>query len=330
MMKIIRSTCLINSYNYRDYVGEAIESALSQTHPFDEIIVVDDASTDGSSELLQDRYKQNSKVKIIIHEQNQGQLGASTTGFLRSIGDVIFFLDADDIYHPQYLETALNIYNDNPSCGFLSSAMGLFQYTKDNYQAPSQLQISEYKDYTQDRGYSIILTVEEHTFVGSPSSGNSIRRDYLDEILPCTCIGGYRMYTDNCVIFGSSILGARKFSINLPLVGYRKHGKSVMDNAFYLDRFRYYESQIATVRLLTFLSRKKNLDLSQISRFAPYEFKTIDYPTWELFFVYLNIMLRNPSSVPLTPQWQFSKLNGLAMMLKHMLTRHQRSSLRSK
>ncbi|PZO39236.1 MAG: glycosyltransferase family 2 protein [Pseudanabaena frigida] len=328
MIRNMKTTCLINSFNYKDYVGEAIESALSQIHPFDEIIVVDDASTDGSIEILQEGYGQNSNVKIIVHEQNQGQLGATTTGFLQSTGDIIFFLDADDIYHPQYLETALNVYRDNPTCEFLSSHMGAFRFTKDNYQEPSQEQISRYKEYTQNRGYSLILTVEEHIFVGSPTSGNSILRNYLSKILPCNCIDGYRMYSDNCVVFGSSIFGARKFSINLPLVGYRRHDKNETNyNIFYLDRFKYYQNQVTTIRLFAFWRQKMNLDISQISRLAPYEFKTIDYPTWELFFIYLKIMLRNPSSVPFTPQWQLSKLHGLGMMLKHMLTRRKRSNL---
>ncbi|WP_055076519.1 glycosyltransferase family 2 protein [Pseudanabaena sp. 'Roaring Creek'] len=322
---MIKTTCLINSFNYKNYVGEAIESALSQTHPFDEIIVVDDASSDGSGDFLQSEYEQNPNVKIIVHEKNKGQLEAVTTGFLQSTGDIIFFLDADDIYHPQYLETALKIYSDNYNCDFLFCKMGCFQFSQENYTPPSQLQFSHYKDYVQNRGYSAILTLEEYAFVGSPNSGNSIRREYLREILPCTCIGGYRMWTDNCVLFGSSILGARKFFIDLPLVGYRRHSENESNNSFYLDRFKYYQSQFATIRFFTFMIEKANLDSLQISRLAPYEFKTIDNPTWELFFTYLKIMLRNPSSVPLVSPWIPSKFYGFAIMLKHMLKTSKRS-----
>ncbi len=330
MIEKLKTTCLINNFNYKDYVCEAIDSALSQTHPFDEIIVVDDASTDGSITILQELYGKNSNVKIIIHEQNQGQLAAVTTGFLQSTGDVIFFLDADDIYHHQYLETALNIYNSNPICGFLSCHMENFKWNKDAYRGPSPSQIAEYKKYTQDRGYSLIITLEEHIFVGNPMSGNSIRRNYLSKILPCTCIDDYRMWTDNCIVFGSSIFGARKFFVDLPFIGYRRHGNNDSNNSFYLDRFKFYQNQVATIRLFTFWIGKTNLDVSQISRLAPYEFKTIDYPTWELFFIYLKIMLRNPSSVPFTPQWRLSKLHGLSMMLKHMLTRYKNANLRLK
>ncbi len=327
MTKNIKTTCLITNFNYKHYVGEAIESALSQTHPFDEIIVVDDASTDGSSVILQEHYAQNSNVKIIIHEHNQGELAATTTGFLQSTGDLIFFLDSDDLYHSRYLEIALNIYRENPACGFLFCKLGTFRYTKDSYQAPSQSQISQYKNYIQDRGYSLILTIEEHMFVGSPTSGNSIQRKYLSEILPCNSIGGYRIYADNCIVLGSSILGARKLYLDIPLIGYRQHNKNESNNIFYLDRFRYYQNQVTTIRLIKSLSQKMNLDIAQISRLVPYEFKTIDYPTWELFIIYLKIMLRNPSSIPFTPALGASKLYGLGMMLKHMLTRRKSSNL---
>ena len=325
---MIKTTCLINSFNYKSYVGEAIESVLSQTHPFDEIIVVDDASTDGSDTFLRSEYGQNPNVRIIIHEKNQGQLEAITTGFLASTGDLIFFLDADDIYHSQYLEIALSIYNDNPVCDFIFCRLGDFQSTKDAYQSPSQDQIYRYKDYIKDFGYSVILTAEEHAFVGCPTSGNSIWRKYLDKILPCRYIGEYRIYADNCVVLGSSILGARKFYLDIQLVGYRKHGKNETHNIFYLDRFRLYQNAITTVRLINFLSQKESLDLTQISRFAPYEFKTIDFPTWRLFWTYVKIMLRNPSSVPFS-QWQFSKFYGIVIMLKHMLIRSKRSNILS-
>ncbi len=319
-MNTIKTTCLITSFNYKDYVCEAIESALSQTHTFDEIVVVDDASSDGSGPILLQRYGQNPNVKVVIHEINQGELAATTTAFLESTGDIVFFLDSDDIYHPQYLETALKIYNDNPICGFLFSKVGIFKFTKDSYQIPSDLQISKYKDYIRDRGYSLIITIEEHSFIGSPTSGNSIRRKYLSEILPCSCVGGYRIYADNCVVLGSSLLGARKFYLDIPLVGFREHGNNESNNIFYLNRFRYYQNQVATIQLITFFCQKTNLDISQISRLAPYEFKTIDYPTWEYFFIYLKIMLRMPSSVPYAPIWGLSKLHGLGMMLKHILS----------
>jgi glycosyltransferase involved in cell wall biosynthesis len=318
----MKTTCLINNYNYKDYICEAIESALLQTYPFDEIIVVDDASTDGSVNLIKEKYGLNSSIELIPKKNNEGQLAAATTGFLQSKGDIIFFLDADDFYHPQYLEIALKIYKENPICGFLYCEMGIFSNIRNNYQTPSQSQISNYKSYLQDCGYSIILVMEEQRFVGSPSSGNSIQRKYLSKILPCPYIEYDRIWTDNCVVFGSSILGARKFLIKIPLVAYRLHDKNAFlnnPNRKDYERFNFYQNQIAIIQLITFLSHKMNYSRDLLVRSAPYEFKTIDNPTWDLFFDYLKIMFRISSSVPFSPSGRSSKLHGLKIMLKHMI-----------
>ena len=81
----MKTTCLINNYNYRRFVGEAIESALAQTVAFDEIIVVDDGSTDGSLDWLLDRYGGSSSVSI-VGQHNRGQLGCFHEGHRRSTG----------------------------------------------------------------------------------------------------------------------------------------------------------------------------------------------------------------------------------------------------
>src|SRR5262245_40334734 len=114
---MLRTSCLINNYNYAQYVTEAVDSALAQTCPFDEIIVVDDGSTDGSVELLKCRYGDESRVHI-IYKPNEGQLSAFNTGFLAATGDIAFFLDADDIYEPSYVETVLRLYAKRPELDF--------------------------------------------------------------------------------------------------------------------------------------------------------------------------------------------------------------------
>ncbi len=59
---------LINNYNYQDYVVDAIESVLNQSHPVDEIIVVDDKSTDNSAQILQEKFSNHEIVKLILKD----------------------------------------------------------------------------------------------------------------------------------------------------------------------------------------------------------------------------------------------------------------------
>ena len=92
---------IINNYNYSRFLGEAIESALSQTHSNVELIVVDDGSTDGSCDIISayaDRYPDRLRP---LFKPNGGQASALNAGFAQSSGEIVIFLDADDVLLPK-------------------------------------------------------------------------------------------------------------------------------------------------------------------------------------------------------------------------------------
>ncbi|OYT68533.1 MAG: hypothetical protein CFK48_11265, partial [Armatimonadetes bacterium CP1_7O] len=90
---------------------DAIESALAQTYPHKEIIVVDDGSTDESRQILQ-RYAD--RVKLILKE-NGGHASTFNVGFQHARGDVICFLDSDDYWAPQLLERVAGVWREGLS-----------------------------------------------------------------------------------------------------------------------------------------------------------------------------------------------------------------------
>jgi glycosyltransferase involved in cell wall biosynthesis len=108
----MKTTCIINNYNYAKYVEEAIQSVFDQTVAFDEIIVVDDGSPDNSLEVINANIKNCENAKLIA-KRNEGQLSCLNEGFNASTGDLIFFLDSDDLYLPNYLELASNFYHND-------------------------------------------------------------------------------------------------------------------------------------------------------------------------------------------------------------------------
>jgi glycosyltransferase involved in cell wall biosynthesis len=87
-------------YNYRAYVGAAIDSILAQTRPAEEIIVVDDGSTDGVGEIL-DRYIGRLRA---IRQENRGPSAAVNRGLAETTGDAVAFLDSDDLWARDKLE----------------------------------------------------------------------------------------------------------------------------------------------------------------------------------------------------------------------------------
>jgi hypothetical protein len=83
---------VIDNYNYARFLGRAIDSALTQTHPDVNVIVVDDGSTDGSRDVIAGY---GDRVDAVL-KQNGGQGSAVNAGFARCTGDVVIFLDSDD------------------------------------------------------------------------------------------------------------------------------------------------------------------------------------------------------------------------------------------
>ncbi|MBN1874039.1 MAG: glycosyltransferase family 2 protein, partial [Anaerolineae bacterium] len=88
---------LINNYNYAEFLSAAIDSGLAQTYPNVEVVVVDDGSTDNSREVIAG-YKNRI---IAVLKENGGQASAFNAGVAASRGDIVCFLDSDDIFLPE-------------------------------------------------------------------------------------------------------------------------------------------------------------------------------------------------------------------------------------
>lgn len=95
---------IINNYNYGRFVSDAIDSALAQTYSDCEVIVVDDGSRDNSREVIS-RYGDCIKK---VFKSNGGQASAFNSGFAESRGEVICFLDSDDVFLPSKVQQVVD------------------------------------------------------------------------------------------------------------------------------------------------------------------------------------------------------------------------------
>ncbi len=100
---------VIPTYNFAQYITEAIISILNQTYKNIEIVVVDDGSTDDTKDVLKPL---SDRIKY-IYQENSGPSRARNTGILNSSGGYIAFLDADDFWEPTKLEKQLNLFEDD-------------------------------------------------------------------------------------------------------------------------------------------------------------------------------------------------------------------------
>jgi glycosyltransferase involved in cell wall biosynthesis len=102
----VKLSVIIANHNYADFVGSAIESALAIDWPDKEVIVVDDASTDRSRQVI-DGFSR--KVAAFFRPKTN-QLGCHMFGFRQSTGDVIIFLDADDLLEPEVMQEVARVW----------------------------------------------------------------------------------------------------------------------------------------------------------------------------------------------------------------------------
>ena len=134
-----RTTISISLYNHKDYIKEAIDSALAQTVPCD-IIVVDDGSTDGSRFTLQDYIVPEAGTKTeagtilddyggkikVIHQVNKGLSSARNTGLMNATTEFFLPLDSDDILLPNAVERMEKVFDDVPDAGIVSPSFTMF------------------------------------------------------------------------------------------------------------------------------------------------------------------------------------------------------------
>jgi glycosyltransferase involved in cell wall biosynthesis len=102
-------------YNQGRFLGEAIESVLSQSYPHFETIVVDDGSTDETAEVASG-YEE---VRL-IRQENRGLSGARNRGMSEAVGEYVVFLDADDRLLPGALEAGVRELEAHPECGMVA------------------------------------------------------------------------------------------------------------------------------------------------------------------------------------------------------------------
>ncbi len=105
----MRISVVVPVFNRASYVGEAIDSVLGQTRPPDELIVVDDGSTDDSVAVVERHARRSVRI---VRQDNRGIGGARNRGLREATGDVVAFIDSDDLWERDKLERQVAVLRD--------------------------------------------------------------------------------------------------------------------------------------------------------------------------------------------------------------------------
>ncbi|TFG47453.1 MAG: glycosyltransferase, partial [Anaerolineales bacterium] len=114
------------SFNQQQYLEQTIQSVLDQAYPALEYFVVDGGSNDGSVEIIK---KYQDRLSGWISEPDQGQTDAINKGFARSQGEIMAWLNSDDIYLPGTIRSAVAFLQDNPEVGMVYGDTNLIDGT---------------------------------------------------------------------------------------------------------------------------------------------------------------------------------------------------------
>lgn len=136
---------IIPTYNGATFIGKAIQSVLGQTYPDFELIIVNDASPDNVTDVVEQF--RDPRIKYIVHKKNQGVDCSRDTGLKASTGEIIAFLDQDDSYHPEKLQKHVEYLKQHPDVGFTYNARFELNYSSESireiWRPPHEINLAD-------------------------------------------------------------------------------------------------------------------------------------------------------------------------------------------
>ncbi len=172
-MRADQVSVVIINHNYGRFLQHAIDSARGQRGAAVEIVVVDDGSTDESGAILDDMASEIVQVR----QSKGGHCRALNAGFAASSGELVIFLDADDMLYAECVGTVLDAWR--PGCVKL-------QYRLDTVDAEGRDLDLPFPTYPRDLGPSAVRqrALRTGSYPWPVSSGNAYARSYLNQVLP--------------------------------------------------------------------------------------------------------------------------------------------------
>lgn len=117
-MKLPKISIVIPSYNKFKYIKKTLDSIFDQKYENLEVIIQDGGSNDGSLEIIKDYLNKYPKIIKFESKKDNGQLDAINKGLKKSTGDIVAYINADDVYEKGCFETIANYYIENPEASW--------------------------------------------------------------------------------------------------------------------------------------------------------------------------------------------------------------------
>ncbi len=248
------TSIVVANFNYARYLREAIDSALRQTYPTVEVVVVDDESTDDSRQVIESY----GRAVVPVFKKNGGHASAINAGFRASRGEIVCLLDADDAFTTEKVERILAAWRAEPAACLAYHQLQTIDrdgVTKGN-PWPAETRSGDLRGTVERSG---------GYWPRPTTSGLCFSRAYLERVLPMPT--GPRIWPDPYLAAPAAFLG--------PIVGlrerlafYRVHGENTILKAFPAARSRKDRQMVARRQMDQYVLEHRLLE-SCLSRLLP-------------------------------------------------------------
>ena len=225
----MRVSIIVNNFNYARFLGAAIDSALGQSHADTEVVVVDDGSTDASRDVISGY---GDRVTPVL-KQNGGQASAFNAGFGAAVGNLVIFLDADDVLYPTAAASAADLLEDD--------GVAKVHWPLDVIDESGQRTGEVVPRHALPHGDCKHTVIEggPSSCPGSPTSGNAWTRAFLKRVLPMPEGSSYyRLGGDEYLSNLAPAFGELR-TIAAPQGCYRLHGHNRYSGKTFEEKLRF-------------------------------------------------------------------------------------------
>ena len=201
---------VVINFNYDRFLARAIDSALGQTYPAVEVIVVDDCSSDGSREVAE---AYGDRIVTVFRPVNGGMSASANSGFARSGGDIVMFVDADDYLYPDAAERVVAAWS--PGVAQVQARLDLVDVDE------TVIDLYPPREMAFDSGDVSALLAARGRYSTTVTTGLAFARAALLEVMPIPEVA-FNRSADGYLATVVPLYG-QVAAIETPVGGYRRH-----------------------------------------------------------------------------------------------------------
>ena len=158
-------TAIIPNYNDGAHISASLASLFAQTRPFDEILILDDGSTDDSTQVIERLIAGHPQARLIRRQENKGIVTTLNEGLHAASGDFVFMASANDTYNHRLVEYAAAALEMKPDLAIICGN-GMFQYTETGKRQPVKMQFPQVAGYISRERFEEQVRCSPITFFG--------------------------------------------------------------------------------------------------------------------------------------------------------------------